>query len=204
MLEFIENLKQLNWWLSVVFVGVLINLISPVISKKIGTRYDKWAKTRALNRDKKKQTEDSLIWIISKSLSQQSFFQARIQHERNSSSQYFLSSILAYGLGVSLSRAENPMILTEVLSIFLHLLGSITLFISTSRWTKARSMMVLLTKAMTIGPSESLEKAKELTFELEEVKELLKGQDIDTEKLDMMSARIEAIEAKLPKIDEGL
>jgi len=63
--EFYKNLSSASWWLSVVIVGILINLASALLFRKLDSRLSaislRW---RTRSKARKEQTEKRIAWLV--------------------------------------------------------------------------------------------------------------------------------------------
>jgi hypothetical protein len=60
MKEFFNNLTSISWWIGVVIVGILINLVSAYIKSKLDSRLSKastWWQKRSLAHEEKRRKE---------------------------------------------------------------------------------------------------------------------------------------------------
>lgn len=114
MNEFLFNLSSLSWWLSVVAVGILINLISPSIGKVLGKILIKTStkfKNKAAERSEKRKIR---IEELKADQHKQIMFAFKEQRLRIRSLDETLSGMMLSSLGILMGVIGALLTLTQI------------------------------------------------------------------------------------------
>lgn len=134
MEKFISDIANFYWWLSVVIVGLIINIISSYLKQKMDTFLNRYSTKRKEKRDIQLQDEIEEINKISKSdflLLMKNFEEFRFRHRSLmvliNASFFFVFAII---FGTVLKKPNQGFSLELLMAIFSLLMGAIYALLS--------------------------------------------------------------------------
>jgi hypothetical protein len=153
MKDFFTNLGSLYWWISVVVVGVLINLFSAYLKNKLD-RYlsstSSWWRKRTEVKSNQRQS------TIDKIRSDPDEKDRIIQNELRDRLQSIYFVVFGFGtlfFGIIIRLLAMQDLFGRVLAYFMFLLSAIALIMGTGYYTSANNKQNLLNEAQQDGSS---------------------------------------------------
>lgn len=100
MEEFLRNLQSPSWWAGTIVVGILVNLLTPFISRILESLSNSWADKRRKDREKKEKKQHDIAVAIRTSQIHMLLIVAHEQRDRSRA--LFWALFSCFCMGVSL------------------------------------------------------------------------------------------------------
>ena len=106
MEEFLKSLQSPSWWLGTIVVGILVNIVSPVISRSLEKVSNSWADNRRKQREKRDKNHHAIAVIIRKSQSHMLLVVSDEQRERSNAIFWAVFSCFCMAVSLYLLRTN--------------------------------------------------------------------------------------------------